>query len=213
MPVFQRDGQSVLFVHIPKAGGSSIERMFAKAGWRTHLRDPRLGPAAVNHLRRCSPQHMHASLLDATLRLDRFDVIFAITREPVSRFRSEYAYAQRARELDLSGRAVEEWARSMFARYAVDPFVLDNHLRPQHEFILPGTRSYRLEDGLDNAVHDLNSVLVAPLEGSVPRALERKSEVGVSSSEVTITATLRAALHEFYARDFTMFGYEVAASR
>ena len=48
MPVFRQDGRAVLFVHVPKAGGSSLERLFAKSGWTTGYRDPKGGVGSMN---------------------------------------------------------------------------------------------------------------------------------------------------------------------
>jgi hypothetical protein len=37
VPVMIKDGRSVLFIHIPKTGGTSVERLFKKSGWEQHL--------------------------------------------------------------------------------------------------------------------------------------------------------------------------------
>ena len=182
--------------------------MFGRAGYSVSYRDPRLGARSVNHIRRCSPQHMHGALLEATLRLDRFDLVFMVTREPVARFRSEYAYTQRHHRLDLSGPAVEAWADEAFARYRGDPFVLDNHLRPQVEFMVPGVSVFRLEDGLGEIARRVSDRLPTPL-GAVPRVLDRSEHAGVASSEVQLTDSLERRLRTFYARDYEEFGYAV----
>ena len=51
MPVFRQDGRAVLFVHVPKAGGSTLERLFAKSGWTTGYRDPKGGVGSMNAVR------------------------------------------------------------------------------------------------------------------------------------------------------------------
>ena len=85
MPVFRRDERAVLFVHVPKAGGSSLERLFAKSGWTTGYRDPKGGVGSMNSVRRCSPQHMHRPMLEQVFRLERFDRIGTSNKSEVKR--------------------------------------------------------------------------------------------------------------------------------
>jgi hypothetical protein len=211
VPVFRKDGRSVLFIHVPKAGGSSIERMFGDAGYTVHYRDPRLGKGSLNRLRRCSPQHMHASILQEVFRIDLFDVVFMVTRHPLTRFRSEYGYARRHEDVATDSEAVEQWAEKAFSAYAKDPFHLDNHLRPQSDFYLPGCTVYRLEDGMERVMTDLGRRLGTDFGGEVPRVLERKKESGVSSSEFTVSGQLQRRVEAFYSEDYDRFGYQRGA--
>ncbi len=208
MPVFRRDGRAVLFVHVPKAGGSTLERLFAKSGWTTGYRDPKLGAGSMNSLRRVSPQHMHRPMLEQLFRLDLFDAVFMTVREPLARFRSEFAMRNSDR-VSASATQVEAWYDDAFREYRRDPFVYDNHLRPQWEFHLPGSHVYRLEDGLEATVRDLNTrwdLGLLPLS-EVPRVLDRKEQSGIASSEVRLTPGLEGRLRMEYAEDFARFGY------
>lgn len=208
MPVFMRDDQSVLFVHVPKAGGSTVERLFGRAGWSVHYRDPRLGKRSLNRLRRCSPQHMHASMLEEVFRLGEFDLVFMVTRHPLARFRSEYGYARRHQEMVTEASAVEEWADHAFRSYARDPFHLDNHLRPQSAFYLPGSTVLRLEDGMEAITAELGRRLETDFGNDIPRVLERKEATGVASSDVVVTTQLRQRIEAFYSEDYDRFGYQ-----
>ena len=208
MPVFRQDGRAVLFVHVPKAGGSSLERLFAKSGWTTGYRDPKGGVGSMNSVRRCSPQHMHRPMLEQVFRLDRFDAVFMTVREPLGRFRSEFAY-RNANRVSATAVEVEAWYDEAFREYRHDPFVFDNHLRPQWEFHLPGAHVYRLEDGLEAVVSDLNTrwgLGLLPLS-EVPRVLDRSAQSGIASSEVRLTPGLERRLRMEYAEDFARFGY------
>ncbi len=206
MPVFRRDGRSILFVHVPKAGGSALERVFATSGWKTHYRDPKEAGPSVNKLRRCSPQHMHREMLETLFRMDRFDGVFMTVREPLARFRSEYAMRNTA-DVAADPARVDAWADEAFAQYARDPHVFDNHLRPQTEFYVPGAHVYRLEDGLEAAVRDLNGRWDLGLAEQVPRVMDRHASTGVSSSEVRLSDDLVGRLHILYQDDFLRFGY------
>jgi len=206
MPVLRRDGRSILFVHVPKAGGSTVERVFGRSDWKVLYRDPKEGPQSLNALRRCSPQHMHRAMLETLFELHRFEAVFMTVRDPVARFRSEYAMRD-PEHVTADAARVEAWAEKAFLRYAADPFVWDNHLRPQAEFYVPGCTVYRLEDGLDAAVRDLNERWDLGLVEDVPRVMDRAAASGRASSDVPVGAALEARLRACYSEDFARFGY------
>ena len=208
MPIFTRNGRTLLFVHVPKAGGTSIERGLADAGWHMTLRATRRTEGEeLFRLRRVSPQHYHAVLLQDLLRIDRFDAVFAVVREPLARFRSEYA--MRHPDPGAGGSdQVEAWTREMLMAYASNPFVLDSHLRPQHEFLLPEAHVYRLEDGLDAMSADLNERYGFGLPDHFPRRLrsgDRRRPL--ASSAVELSPEVSKLVTEFYAADFKTLGY------
>lgn len=207
VPIFTRDGRSVLFVHVPKTGGTSLERMFIRAGWDVGLRATPHTHPAQSRLHRISPQHLHAPLLTEMLRLGRFDAIFLVVREPLLRFRSEYVMRNKRHADAGSAGHVEAWTDDVLARLRANPAVLDNHLRPQHEFVLPGAQVYRLEDGLEAAVADLRDRFDLDLPAEVPHTLESGSGGGLSSRDVVITDAVAARVRALYARDHEVFGY------
>ncbi|MEQ6896917.1 sulfotransferase family 2 domain-containing protein [Microbacterium sp. KR10-403] len=208
MPVFRKNGKNILFIHVPKCGGSSVEYSFRDSGYRVEYRDPKLGRKSLNHLRTCSPQHMHAEMLRQTLRVERFELVFMIVREPIARFRSEYVYLHRKHEaVSRKAADVSAWARKEFRAYEKDPFVLDNHLRPQSEFWMPEAVVYRLEDGFDAMLDDLNTRFHVGVTAA-ERALHSEKEVGFPSSEVELSDDLTQHLRGFYHDDFERFGYE-----
>lgn len=206
MPVMLKDGRSVLFVHVPKAGGTTLERHFGHDGWKLAFRETLRKRPDLFPLRRCSPQHYHGAVLTEMFDVSRFDVVFTVVREPVSRFRSEFA--MRNNTLQAAPAAtVDAWAERKLAEYADNPYLLDNHLRPQHEFLVPGVLTYRLEDGLEAVVKDLNQRFDLDLPPAVLHRL-RSDDRGLPSSAVEISPQLRARLHDFYAKDFADFGYD-----
>ncbi|GAA1710134.1 hypothetical protein GCM10009809_03100 [Isoptericola hypogeus] len=213
MPVFIKDDRAVLFVHVPKAGGSAIEKHFRSAGYTMHYRDGKTGPGTLNKYQQCSPQHLHAALCAELLRLDRFDAIFTIVREPLARFRSEYSMRAKTRledgtrHLDTSAAAVEHWATKVMKRYLKDPYVHDNHLRPQSEFVVPGSLVHRLEDGMGQLMTRLNQAYELDLPDMVEKVRTSEHVSGVASSDVELSPALESRLRDFYADDFANFGY------
>jgi len=206
MPIFTRDDRALLFVHIPKTGGTTIEKMLVSAGWRMGFHATRLSEPEQFHLYKVSPQHFHADLLRQLVRPRRFDLIFAISREPLARFRSEYAMRNREAGAGTADR-VEEWTDRVLRRYRQNPFHLDNHLRPQHEFVLPRTRVFRLEDGMESIIGALNVDHGLGLPSVIPRHMQGSSRGVIGSADVQVNGTVEARVRELYAEDFRTFGY------
>ena len=212
MPVFIKDDDAVLFVHIPKAGGSALESHFKAAGYRMAYRDGRTGPGTVNRLRHCSPQHMHAALCADVFRLERFTGIFTVVRDPLARFRSEYAMRNTKvvdgeRRLDTSAAAVDRWVDDVMKRYLKDPYVYDNHIRPQADFVVPGALVHRLEDGMDQLMSKINEAFGLDLPEEVEKVRTSEKVSGVSSGRVELSPAVESRLRTFYADDYATFGY------
>lgn len=54
MPLFHKNNKRILFIHIPKAGGTSIEQFFKRNGWEMEFYDGG-GKGTKNEFTRCSP--------------------------------------------------------------------------------------------------------------------------------------------------------------
>ena len=207
MPVYRKDGRSVLFVHVPKTGGTSVEHLFRANGWQQSFFDAKYGPGTRNALMWCGPQHLHGEPLQQLFRVERFDLVFTVVRDPVARFRSEYVWRHRKKdEVDLGGRAVQQWFERVQKRYAKNPYLFDNHVRPQHEFLVPGTTVVRLEDGLSAAMRRLSREHDLGLEGG-PEQFKDSSTGPRRSADVEITRGTRRMIRRFYRGDFREFGY------
>ncbi|KRF16607.1 hypothetical protein ASG90_10045 [Nocardioides sp. Soil797] len=206
MPVFFKDDRSILFVHIPKTGGTTIERLFTASGWKMALRNTNKSNPLLFPKLRLSFQHWQASLLTELLNVSKFDLTFMMTREPIARFRSEYTMRHTKNPTGASAE-VDAWAEKTLRTYAANPYHLDNHLRPQSEFELPGSEIYRLEDGMEAMVADLNNRFDLGLAEKIPHALNSTKRSGLSSSQVEISTGLEARLRELYAEDFRRYGY------
>lgn len=192
-----------MFIHIPKCGGTSIESLFRESGFSvSYLAVAKDGVnGQLNRVRRCSPQHMHGELLRSLFDLKRFEGIFSVVRDPINRFRSEYAMRDWS-NAHVTEQAVEEWADEAFRQYLGNPYVFDNHIRPQSEFLVQGCEVFRLELGLEGAVQRLTQQYGLDLD---PKGVGLKMISGragaVSSSAVPISGRLRERLLEFYSSD------------
>lgn len=194
MPIFYTDTEALLYIHVPKTGGSSVEALFLSSGFDAYFLHTR--HSAMTRCLACSPQHYHAALLRDCFRLDRFDLIFITVRHPVARMQSEY------RMRNPEGETPDEWIHQALDRQREDPFHLDNHLRPQIEFHVPGAHIFRQEDRFDaDWVTQMNGLLQRPLVHRPVTRLRSRSEPAALSAE-----TVRR-IEEFYSADMAFFGY------
>ncbi|MFN3546110.1 MAG: sulfotransferase family 2 domain-containing protein [Mesorhizobium sp.] len=200
MPVAIVNGRGVLFVHIPKTGGSSVERYLSRHGSVLLAGNGRAAGM------RCSAQHLHAKALSSIDAGDGHDWTFTIVRHPVARLVSEYRYQMRKPGWLRSRLSFSGWLSYALARRAIDPWYRDNHFRPQHEFILPGMEILRFEDGVDACLRRIAERLGTP----APTASIR--EKPSPETPLTLSSAALARIRTTYARDFAEFGYGVEVS-
>ncbi|WP_137699669.1 sulfotransferase family 2 domain-containing protein [Marimonas lutisalis] len=189
-----RIGQTLLyFAHIPKTGGTSIE---------AYLREK--GEVAMHHTRpgdwsACSPQHIHAAVHTTLFRPGFCDHAFAVLRDPLARLQSEYRYraAQVKKRKGLDIQPFDDWITKTFRRYGKNPYVFDNHIRPQVEFLSEGMELFALEDGLDRVFDWIDHVT------GDSRAVPRRWEKKLAPIPITMSEETRARIEEFYAADYT----------
>lgn len=218
MPIFYKDGQRVLFAHVPKSAGSSVAAWFHSNDWvvsNLYFGDDEVGryfkSAGVHRLqiegaqtKGVSPQHAHA---EATSQWGTFTSSFLIVRSPFERLKSQLKYAAQQRlgtscssqKLDqFVGRYITEVRRKI----ADAPWLEDNHFRPQHEFLASGMSILRFEES--EWQRDLQKLF--QLEGTPPRLL---GSCVAQTWSPTIDDGTFDWLCDYYAEDFRQFGYRL----
>ena len=205
MPVFTKNGKSFLFIHTPKTGGSSLEKLFIKSGYNALLLDG--GPNSLHHVCKCSPQHWHSRILQTTLKLDKMDGIFMFARHPFARIKSEYAMRTHTK-YDPTEPALDRWVTNTLQKYIHNNYIYDNHIRPQSEFYIAGTTVFKIEYGFINIIKDINRLFNTGLEAIDIRIMDRNKASGFSSKSIRISDVTKERLSNFYSADFSMFQYE-----
>lgn len=199
MPLWLSGGKTILFMHIPKTGGSALQSylerrlgkpLFAFTG------KVKAGGTGLIH----EPVHFTAEDIGCCVDIDTIDYAFAIVREPVQRLMSEYRYQtniSRASRMSFS-----TWAHLMIETARREPRIYNNHLRPQVDFIPERADAFRLEEGFDPLIEKLDAVLGAP--GPKQRVpiinVSPKIPISVSQQVVDLVAN-------FYAEDYEKFSY------
>lgn len=198
MPIFTKDGTSpVFYVHVPKTGGSYVERLFRANGYAIHLRmtTPRRKGLVV------SPQHYHRALYEQLVYIDDFKCRFMTVRHPVKRLVS--AFMMRESDNDR----FPAWLRLVEKRLAKNPYAYDNHMRPQVAFHHPSLAVFRQEEGLGEdwarALAERYRLPMTVLE--VPRTLDKSTKrEPLSGRHMDLAVRF---CRKAFAEDFEAFGY------
>ena len=199
MPLFRSQTALIYFAHIPKTGGSSVERALRNAGVKKAMTMSKAKNDAAEH-GRCTPQHIHAAVYKMYFPKEFVDYAFAIVRNPYGRMASEYKMKV------LNGQkyvAPDTWITRSLKRYESFSFTRDNHIRPQVQFLAPYVERFRLEDGLDQPIRAAFEALGLPAPEEVPH--QRKG----AAEKLQISAKTRKRIADFYSPDFKKLDYDL----
>ncbi len=206
MPIARIGTGLVYYAHVPKCGGSSVE---------DYLRD-RFGPlgfvnrqfAALPAAQRwsaTSPQHIDWAALGQIFPPDYFAAAFAVVRHPVARAFSAWQFQVQVEKAVTPDLPFADWLREQARIVHENPFLADNHLRPQSDFMAEDCTIFHLEHGLDAIIPWLDRL--AGNQGG-PRAMAHanRSDTAKAAAPAPSSADI-ALIAEIYAGDFARFGY------
>ena len=207
MTIFIKQGIKVLFIHIPKTGGTTFTDVMTELGWEPSFCIRGKSLSELTHLK-TTPQHYHARLLKRTLNLKEFDLQLAIIRQPFDRIKSEYYWQNRKNKNHLPDPGI--WLKTTIKNYKKDKYIYDNHIRPQRQFITPETEIFQLEaNGVSLAI-DRCQNLVEPQarkNTSLDIGLKLPSKGKTSKNEVIEKKfkELRTEIVDFYQSDLQIW--------
>jgi len=199
MPILETNGKSILFLHVPKTGGSSIEHHLQSIGhvW-LNATDTRFRGL------KCSPQHLHASAIQSLLPQVSFDWAFMVVRHPVDRLVSQYKYQTRKPRWPSSLMSFSVWLRYVLARRRLNSYYRDNHFRPQHEFEGFSAEVFRLEEGIGKCIERIDQKLGLATNGTSVVWEKRSRPVNV-----VVSPEDRKLILDVYRTDFKRYGYDL----
>lgn len=209
MPVFHISGKNVLFIHVPKTGGSTIERVLEQHGPMSfHNRLNRYCDQFAGGLlsKPIPMQHLQGKFLQRIFDHHHFDLIFTVVRDPVERLVSVYRHSRERGRVDAM-LSFSQWLRlSLLARWA-DAGFRANHLRPQSEFLFGPCEVYHYEDGLPNIMAHVRERLGLDRIQSTPH--HRAS----TPYPATVHPSDRQLIARCYASDYRLFPRYVETER
>lgn len=198
MPIFQKDGKSILYIHVPKTGGSYIENLFKKNGFTMSYFDNSRDFLA---LRTCSPQHYHAEILKSLFDIEKFDYVFMSVRDPLKRHISEFRMRSNGRKIPLD---MNDWTKKIIENYDKNKFVYDNHIRPQSEFYISGIDVFSQDAGFDESfIKTIENKIGLEFEvKKIEKVMHRDSIQQVKTNENEMTDETINSLKNFYFTDY-----------
>lgn len=206
MTLLISDENAILFLHVPKCGGTSVVEMFTSNGYCPQLQMRGMPP---HPSLLASPQHQTCERLRSFINFSNVSDVFILTRSPYQRLRSEYNWFFRGISLKDRPR-FNEWVIESLAKAERNPLYADSHFRPALDFLdidIPA-KVFRLEDGMELiADYYLNNS-----KGTKSLVIEHKNNsrsMRECAHNLEFDKRALAAVNAFYCYDFLAFGYEI----
>lgn len=210
MPIFSKKSKNVLFIHIPKSAGSSIERIGRDLGWTESFSIRGKSLDQISYCR-ASYQHLHADVLEYLFDLEDFESVFTVVRHPFERLKSEYYWQL---QQGLTSLPAANWINHTFDSYLSNEFLFDNHIRPQVEFIpeLEKMKVFKLEEGgvksAEKIFLDLGGSKKFSLFDMVFGNTVRQEKKSIKKNEVERAfQNNKKVIYDFYIDDYKRFNY------
>ena len=225
MPIYQiqtKDFErrvTFFHVHIPKTGGTMLENFFASIGLRSYGAGPEY--MFVRPYLKSPPNHYDMKILEQLFIFEKL-YSFAIIRDPIKRFYSQYQWA---RSNKCTGHAYfermtfEEFVIDSFEKYSSNEYYMANYIKPQHHFISEKVnRIFKVEDGLENAIrtvfNDLQIKVKSKNKNNDVEILDdgwKFPYINKSKpyNKDLVNDNVIKLIKEFYKEDYKKFGYEL----
>ena len=195
--------RTFLFIHIPKTGGTTIEKFFQSIGLKPYGVPENYW--FVRQYMRVPPAHFDIKILDTLFSLDKI-YSFAVVRDPLDRSISDFKWARsKSPSAEIfKNMGFEEFISYAWDRYKNDEYFLANHIKPQSLFISEKvTKVFRFEDGLEKAVLSVLSSLGLELKIHLKLPTLNKS----AGTAPNVSERAKALVRDMYKSDYENFGY------
>ena len=227
MPLFHNGDDLVLFVHVPKCGGTAVEKSFMKGGWDVgYMNEPKI--TGYNEAP-CNAQHYHAEIIEHLIMpSENCTDQFTIVRNPYQRLISEFVWQAGLKDyINVAGFdsrffvGLEKFAIQRLSAYKVnemqfqlDPegfinkgrsFIFDNHMRPQHHFVTNDWNIYWFEEMETKFWPEISNKYGLEPSGHFNIGVDKN--IARPSYHQGINKKFRDLFVEIYYEDCKLFGY------
>jgi len=186
MPIFATSKKIIHFAHVPKTGGTSIEKYILSTRVARHAF---LDYSFATHRsespwNNSSPQHIDGASLRRLFPANFFTDYFAILRDPIKRFISAYLFqmnepGSKLRQININ-EFIATYLEASFKRNGW----CDNHFLPQRRFLHP-EGNYKLFYLNSEAMKNVKAYLDELLEISenfsqIPQAMQSDKQSSIN---------------------------------
>lgn len=192
--------RKLIYVHIPKTGGTSVEKYGKKHGikWGRHMKFPRPNKK-IN-----SPYwHLPPNLFNKK-NTPYKGKKFTIVRNPYDRAVSEYKYRFEIwskKQDNVSKKGLNNFMHDLEKKIKKNKYCYDSHFLPQHEFIDENTEVIKLEN-IEKDFPILMKKYNLP-EEKLPKTYKTSDKV----TKYDLDKKSIEFLNKIYDKDFEKFGY------
>lgn len=157
---------------------------------------------APSSLKVC-PQHLQVNDFKILLGQQEWSWLFSVVRDPYDRIESEYHWRTDP-QFKKSGVRPDfsQWVINNLNNAQKNPFIFDNHLRPQTDFIDSDVEIFKYENGL--------YVITTELEKhfDIPKGLNLLNDNKSLRDEVHWSNEALNLTNSFYRNDFAQLNYD-----
>ena len=211
MPILRSKNNIVLFSHIPKCGGTSIEEYCFQAGLKIAFFDNAFyTKTPTNRWSINSPQHIDGASLKRLFPEDFFDACFSIVRQPTDRLRSAFLYQKHKRKKFDINLTLSDFIKNEFKQNALLLGYHDNHFLPQHKFLTSGHqyKIFKLENGLSNVKKFIDTNLFGAETGIEIGHTNKSNKMrNTNTAEIYLDEEAKTIITQVYEEDFLKFNY------
>ena len=193
MPIYVKNGYKVLFVHIPKTGGTSIDDSFAPL-W------------SIRKNKKPGWQYRHATYhtYEKWEMYNSVNYKFTIVRDPVERLASDIAFYDEIKKMYWKGDRWDLNLEELFSTFKspqeYETKKWSNHIRPQSDFVREGSGNKIFYfDKLSEAHKELSYMFeTEPLKHLKRHTKKSKPKPKFNEEQIKL-------IKEFYKEDYERF--------
>jgi hypothetical protein len=212
MPYFHNDDVNILFIHIPKTGGSSIEQYLAYK-YKIPLNNKSLfmflNKSTIisdGFNKKISLQHQtydtiykYRDILN--VNFDNKLIIFTIVRNPYTRIMSDLFHLKLIKKDSL-----KEEVFTIINKYIITiPHIYDNHNIPQYKYII---------DSDENIINNIKILRIESLKDDMKKIgfndfniYVNKNKLDINNYDNYLNDDSIKLINNFYEKDFILFNY------